>query len=97
MVESHACVVHSSVGVSLVGIRVKGGKNTEIKAKTRRNLDIPPLGTKSYRSHRQLFGSCIPELPEGSCCCVSRTFLLGLNIYPGEPGEERELESQGWV
>lgn len=73
------------------------GENTEIKAKTRRNPEIPPLGTESYRSHPQLFGSCIPELPEGSCCCVSRTFLLGLNIYPGEPGEERELESQGWV
>lgn len=58
MVESHACVVHSSVRVSLVGIRVKR-KNTEIKAKTGRNPGIPPLGTKSYRGHQQLLGSCV--------------------------------------
>lgn len=71
------------------------GKNTDIKVKTRKIPEIPPLGTKSCRGHWQLLGSCIPELPKGAAV-VSRTFLLGSNIYSWELGEERELES-GWV
>lgn len=47
MVESHACVVHSSVGVSLVGIRVKGGKIQKLKPRPGETLIYHPWAPRA--------------------------------------------------